>query len=115
MKVLDIDMDYFMTEIANFPFSSEERLDEEDYGSSVWCTDRVQGFLEKNLGLSKEHKIPGRIVCGHNESLYFWEELIEKGKLKEPFDVIHVDSHADLGLGCASSSFFAKHVSYAAH
>lgn len=105
MKVLDIDMDYFMTEIANSPFSSKERLDEEDYGGSVWCADRVQEFLEKNLGLSKEHKIPGRIVCGHNESLYFWEKLIENGKLKEPFDVIHVDSHADLGLGCRSADF----------
>lgn len=105
MKVLDVDMDYFMTEIANTPFSSEDRLDEENYGDSVWPANRVREFFEKNLGLSKEHKIPGRIVCGHNESLYFWEELIEKGKLKEPFDVIHVDSHADLGLGCRSADF----------
>lgn len=61
--------------------------------------------MEKNLGLSKEHKIPGRIVRGHNEALYFWEELIEIGKLREPFDVVHVDSHADLGLGSPSGSF----------
>lgn len=26
MKVLDLDMDYFMTEIAHTPFSCEERL-----------------------------------------------------------------------------------------
>lgn len=105
MKVLDLDMDYFMTEIANTSFSSMERLTEECYGSSVWPVDKVRQFLEKNLGLSKEHKIPGRVVCGHNESLFFWEELIESGKLREPFDIIHVDSHADLGLGGPSGSF----------
>lgn len=30
MRVLDLDMDYFMTEIANTPFSYKERLAEED-------------------------------------------------------------------------------------
>ena len=105
MRVLDVDMDYFMTEIANTPYSSMERLDEGYYGGSVWPADKVRLFLEKNLGLSKEHKIPGRVVCGHNESLFFWEELIQSGKLIEPFDVIHVDSHADLGLGDPSGDF----------
>ncbi len=105
MRVLDVDMDYFMTEIAHTPFSSMERLDEGYYGSSVWPADKVRQFLEENLGLSKEHKIPGRVVCGHNESLFFWEELIKSGKLIEPFDVIHVDSHADLGLGDPSGDF----------
>ena len=105
LKVLDLDMDYFMTEIANTPFSFTERLDEEYYGNSVWPADRVRQFLEKNLGLSKDRKIPGRVVCGHNESLFFWEELIESGRLSDPFEVIHVDSHADLGLGSASGSF----------
>lgn len=105
LKVLDLDMDYFMTKIANTPFSSVERLDEGYYGSSVWTAKQVREFLEINLGLSKEHKIPGRIVCGHNESLFFWEELIESGKLIEPFDVVHVDSHADLGLGTPSGNF----------
>lgn len=35
MRVLDLDMDYFMTEIASTPFYCEERLDEEYYGNSV--------------------------------------------------------------------------------
>ena len=104
MRVLDLDMDYFMTEIANTPFSCEERLNEKDYGNSVWPADKVRQFLEQNLGLSKNKK-PGRIVKGHNEALFFWEELIHLNKLSDPFDVIHVDSHADLGLGEASWSF----------
>lgn len=105
MKVLDLDMDYFMTEIAHTPFSCVERLAEEDYGNSVWSADEVRHFLEHNLGLSKDNKIPGRIVCGHNEALFFWEELMSNGKLEEPFEVVHVDSHADLGLGDASGDF----------
>lgn len=105
MKVLDLDMDYFMTNIAHTPFSVKDRLTDEDYINSVWHEENVKQFLEQNLGLSKNHKITGRIVCGHNEALFFWKELIEGKKLKEPFDVIHVDSHADLGLGDPSHSF----------
>ena len=105
MRVLDLDMDYFMTEIASTPFSCEERLDEEYYGDSVWTEEEVQQFLEQNLGLSKNHKIPGRIVTGHNEALIFWKELINSKMLSDPFGVVHVDSHADLGLGDASWSF----------
>lgn len=106
MKVLDLDMDYFMEHIASFiSFNTSERLDEDGYGDTVWSEERVRDFLENNLGLSKNNKIPGRVVVGHNESLFFWEELLEQGKLTDPFEVVHVDSHADLGLGCSSSDF----------
>lgn len=107
MRVLDLDMDYFMTKIANTPFSCKARLTEEDYGNSVWSEEEVRQFLEQNLGLSKKHKIHGRIVNGHNEALFFWEELINCKKLSDPFDVVHVDSHADLGLG-GHHGFFCK-------
>lgn len=105
MKILDLDMDYFMTDIANVPYSCKERLDEWNYGASVWDENEVRRFLEQNLGLSKKHKIHGRIVSGHNEALFFWEELLKRKKLSDPFDVVHVDSHADLGLGDTSSDF----------
>lgn len=105
MRVLDLDMDYFMTKIASTPFTCEERLDEEYYGDSVWTEEEVRQFLEQNLGLSKKHKISGRIVSGHNEALLFWEELINNKMLLDPFDVVHVDSHADLGLGDTSWNF----------
>lgn len=100
MRVLDLDMDYFMTNVATeIAESVTERLEEDYYGDSVWSAERVRDFLENNLGLSKERKIPGKIVVGHNESLFFWKELIEQGLLQKPFEVVHVDSHADLGLG----------------
>lgn len=106
MKVLDLDMDYFIKKV---PYSIDEsycgRL-EKYYDKYVWKEKEVRDFLEKNLGLSKEHKIPGRIVKGHIESLFFWNELIKKEKLTIPFEVIHIDSHADLGLGY----FSYKHI-----
>ena len=106
MKVLDLDMDYFMESVAAFiPSNCTDRLEEEYYGKSVWSEERVRSFLENNLGLSKNKKIEGRIVEGHNEALFFWEELIATGRLLDPFEVIHVDSHADLGLGFTSYEF----------
>lgn len=103
MRVLDLDMDYFMRSVATHISESEsERLPEYDYGDSVWNEKEVRAFLEDNLGLSKQKRIRGRVVAGHNEALFYWRELIENGRLTTPFDVIHVDSHADLGLGYSS-------------
>ena len=96
-------MDYFMDEIAfNISQNINERLPEEYYSSYVWSRMRVIKFLENNLGLSKNNKIKGRIISNHNEAILFWKELISKGELITPFEVIHVDSHADLGLGYSS-------------
>lgn len=103
MRVLDLDMDYFMrTVVTDIDEFETERLSEEDYGDCVWTEREVRNFLERNLGLSRNHKITGRVVTGHNESLFYWRDLIQKTKLSVPFDVIHVDSHADLGCGSLS-------------
>lgn len=108
MRVLDVDMDYFMREIAHTPFSVTDRLSEDEFGECVWSEKEVREFIENNLGMSKERKIRGRIVKDHDESLYFWEELVSKKMLKEPFEVVHVDSHADLGSGSTSSYLQSK-------
>lgn len=47
MRVLDLDMDYFMTEIASTPFSCEERLDED----TLLCG----GGIIKRIVLPKEN------------------------------------------------------------
>ena len=100
MKVLDIDMDYFLdVPVSQVSFSNQNRVDREDCIASVWTEERIRDFLENNLGLSKERKIPGRIIIGHDEALYFWDELIQASKLMPPFSVVHVDSHADLDFG----------------
>lgn len=106
MKLLDLNMDYFMENIAiGITESREERLSEDEYGYCVWSEQRIRSFLEDNLGLSKGRKIKGRIVTGHNEALFFWQELITKESLETPFEVVHIDSHADLGLGYLSWTY----------
>lgn len=103
MNILDIDLDYFLdTVCTEIEEDCRERLPNE-YDSFVWSEERVREFLENNLGLSKEHPKKGRVIIGHNEALTFWKELILKGELSIPFEVVHVDSHADLGLGYTSS------------
>ena len=109
VKILDLDMDYFMKSVATSIFEDETaRLSEDDFGKDVWDEEEVRSFLENNLGLSKNWKIRGRIVRGHNEALLYWKELIKRGELSVPFEVIHVDSHADLGLGYSSWSYIRK-------
>lgn len=103
MRILDIDMDYFLKEVPSFIQSDcEERVDD---NYEPWSRSEVVAFLENNLGLSKRNKIKGKIVLHHHEALYYWRNLINDLKLNVPFEVIHVDSHADLGLGFSSWAF----------
>lgn len=109
MRILDLDMDYFMDSPAiGINEEIEERLSETEYAQEVWSEKRVRNFLENNLGLSTDRKIRGKIIKGHNEALFFWKELISEGKLLTPFEVVHVDSHADLGLGYSSWYYIMK-------
>lgn len=110
LKILDLDMDYFLDIVLTGINEDEtERLSKE-YDNYVWNEERVRSFLERNLGLSVQNKKRGRVVVGHNESLYFWKELIRKEKLTIPFEVVHIDSHADLGLGYSSWSYIIKYL-----
>ena len=51
-----MDMDYFMEHIACIPFSVSDRLDEDNYGDTVWSEERVRNFLENNLGYLRKIK-----------------------------------------------------------
>ncbi len=103
MRVLDIDLDYFLNRVAtNISDDTETRLSCTGY--KPWHENRVIKFLDNNLGL-KNKKIEGRLCMHHNEALYFWKELIESNRLSVPFEVIHIDAHADMGLGYASWAF----------
>lgn len=104
MRILDIDMDYFLKEIPiMISGNSTVRISDDDY--PVWSKDEVIDFFENRLGLSKEIKIKGKIVTHHNEALYHWRKLIQECRLSVPFEVVHIDSHADLGLGYPSWVF----------
>ncbi len=93
MKVLDIDLDFFLDKVT-YPISNKSRYPDEM--CEVWSEKKVVEYFEKILGLSKERKVKGRIIERHNESLDFWEEQIASKKLTIPFQIIHIDSHSDL-------------------
>lgn len=65
MKVLDLDMDYFMEHIACIPFSVSDRLDEDNYGDTVWSEERVRNFLENNWDWDVHHPISYRVLFLH--------------------------------------------------
>ena len=68
LKMLDIDMDYFLKEIPiMISENSTDRVSDESY--QVWDREEIIYFLEKRLGLSKDKKIKGRVVTHHSEAL----------------------------------------------
>ena len=97
MRVLDIDLDLFVNEPAYMP--QEERLSSDFY--QPWPESDVVSFLEDQCGLSTKNPVDGRVIDDHHEAFFFWKDMIESRRLSVPFEVVHADSHADLGLGDA--------------
>ncbi|MGP4105488.1 hypothetical protein [Virgibacillus sp. L01] len=96
MRILDIDMDFFLDGIAHWQ-NGEERLNDEDF--KPWNEEEFKRFLEDKCLLSKDNPIKGRIIKEHNEAFFFWDELIKEHGLMTPFHVTHIDAHSDTGLG----------------
>ena len=67
-----------------------------------WTADEVREFLELRCGLSASNKTPAWVVQTHDEVLGCWKKQIESGELKVPFDVVHIDAHADLAMGAGA-------------
>lgn len=95
MRVLDIDLDFFLTDTCPF---AEEGARPDDSCASPYDEAVVRRFLEENLLLSKQNPLPGRIFSTHDGAAFFWKELVEAGRLTTPFTVTHVDAHTDLGI-----------------
>lgn len=99
MRVLDLDLDFFLRDKAHFMNGSEGRLDPDEY--PAWPLDLAMTFLTERCGLDEAR--PGSWSSSTTSSFYVWGSAIEAGQLVAPFEVVHVDAHADLGLGDASS------------
>jgi hypothetical protein len=97
MRILDVDLDFFLNRIATDQSSGGKRLSKEDF--EPWSEEKVRRFLEDQCGLSTTRRIPGKFVIHHHQAFYWWRDLIRSGKLTKPFEVVHVDAHADLGSG----------------
>lgn len=96
MRVLDLDMDFFLS--APCPLAKYgERPDESC--AEVYSDEEVIRFLEEQCGLSREHPVPGAIFDTHDKALDFWKARLDEGSLTAPFEVVHVDTHSDLAFG----------------
>lgn len=101
MAVIDIDLDLFVDPRPEHR-SESGRLESEEY--TPWSLGRLAAYLSKHCGLSPKRPLPGAMVEHHHEVFYKWRELIRRGELQTPFDVFHLDSHADLGMGWMDAS-----------
>lgn len=98
MRFLDIDLDAFQHDVL-YHRSPDTRPSSS--GVPAWSEGEVRDFLEAHCGLSVSAPVRGRLVTNHDELFDLWHRELEQGSLLAPFDVVHVDAHADLGLGDA--------------
>ena len=95
MRLLDLDLDYFQTGIVRVG-QIDARPEPADY--PPWEPEEVRVFLEGQCGLSRLRRVPGLLVETHDEVFDCWKTQLANGGLFAPFDVFHVDAHADLGM-----------------
>lgn len=107
MWVLDLDLDFFLDNCCPLAPKGERPS---SICANPWTEREVVSFLENGLGLDTAHPIPGRITETHDGALAFWKERMDAGSLKRPFSVVHVDAHADLGIGRPGPGFVLNNV-----
>lgn len=95
MRILNLDLDFFVSPIAYNREDSFERLPDDEY--SIWDAKTLRCFLENQCKLDKKNPTRGRIVTFHKEVFFLWKELIEARVLDNPFQLWHIDAHDDLG------------------
>ena len=102
MRVLDIDMDFFLSGPCELAEPGKRPSDSE---AQPWTEAEVRAFLEINCGLSKERPIPGAIFETHDMALSYWQ-----ANCTFPMDVTHIDTHSDLGIGKPGPTFVLESV-----
>jgi hypothetical protein len=106
-RVLDLDLDLFVHGVAHHVVPrSGERLSDDEY--PVWDVDDAIAYLRTTCLL--DGPLPGCAVEHHGELFDWWRDGIQRGQLVPPFDVAHLDAHADLGEGESSWSYLLREV-----
>ncbi|MCW2980753.1 MAG: hypothetical protein JWO14_2480 [Solirubrobacterales bacterium] len=95
MRILDLDLDFFVHGAAHWRPDEGGRLDDAEF--PAWDLEEAVAFLTDRCLL--ERPLPGFVVENHGELFRAWRWAISEGLLLAPFEVTHVDAHADLGLG----------------
>lgn len=107
MKVLDLDMDFFLTDAC--PLAPLGQRPPETC-AKPYDDEKVIRFLEEQCGLSRANPLPGAIFDTHDKALDFWAARMADGGLRAPFEVVHVDTHSDLAFGPPGPDFVLKAV-----
>ncbi len=102
MRVLDIDLDFFLADCCPLAEAGKRPCLE---GHEPWPEEKVIFFLENQCGLSLNEPIPGAVFETHDMALAYWQERMAEGTLTAPFHVTHVDAHSDLGIGKPGPGF----------
>lgn len=97
MRILDIDLDFFLDEIAQWRKRNTQRLNKNHY--TPWNSGQVECFLEKNLGLDKEHPIPGAYFIHHDEVYDWFKQKVTMEQIVPPASIVHLDAHSDMATG----------------
>lgn len=105
-RVLDIDLDFFLDRIFNSDFEPRGRLGANDY--QVDETDVALAYLHDRCGVPDGTPTPGCVCERHKDVFFHWRRMIRAGVLRVPFEVVHVDAHADMGLGNNSCLYIAE-------
>lgn len=99
-RVLDLDLDVFVRPLKSFCKETDERAPSEIH--SPMPRTEIENYLHSALKLSPRSPIPGLVTDLHKDVYWSWRDLIQTGHLQVPFEVVHVDGHADLGMGDAT-------------
>ena len=105
-RILDIDLDFFLDQILYANDEPRGRPGAKDYQPDD--VDVALAFLQRNCLLKADRPTPGHICKHHREVFFHWRGMLKSGELRAPFEVVHVDAHADMGLGNNSCLYIAE-------
>lgn len=94
--VLDLDLDVFSQDAVSWPRPGTRPSEERHRCASPLD---VRRFLEQRCLLTYRTKLPGAEFRDHDEAFSIWKRWIDNGTIVAPFEVVHVDAHADMGMG----------------
>jgi hypothetical protein len=100
MKILDLDLDIFVRPLKGFCQETTERAESTRY-KPMPQSEIIQALNER-MRLNANSPIKGSLVETHKEIYFIWRDMIKRGELQTPFDLVHIDGHADLGMGDSS-------------
>jgi hypothetical protein len=93
--VLTASLDFFVNPLPPWAGPGGKRLSDDHY--RVWPEADVRRFLGERCRLDPSAPPPGAVVADHEGPFHVWRDLIRRGALETPFDLVQVDAHTNLG------------------